>query len=156
MIEDRADLLLVTSPGGHLMQLLALRAAWEPFARVWVTLPSSDAASQLDGERVVWAHGPAHRSVPNLLRNARLASRVLRRVRPRVVIASAAVGVPFAWLARLRGARVVYVESFTRIDGPSLSGRLVAGVADRVYVQWPELVPRLRGSRYAGSVLGEP
>ena len=38
----------------------------------------------------------------------------------------AGVAVPFAWVARLRGATVVYVESLARIDGPSLSYRLIA------------------------------
>ena len=49
-------------------------------------------------------------------------------------------------------SRVAYVESFTRIDGPSLSCRLIRPVADRVYVQWPELAERLAGSRYLGSI----
>ena len=44
-------------------------------------------------------------------------------------------------------ARVV-----TRIEGPSLTGRLVSPLAHRVYVQWPELQQRVRGSRYVGSV----
>ena len=64
----------------------------------------------------------------------------------------AGVAVPFAWLGRLRGARVVYVESFTRIEEPSLTCRLVAPVADRVYAQWPELVEAVPKARYAGTV----
>ena len=47
---------------------------------------------------------------------------------------------PFAWIGRLFGARVVYVESVTRIDSPSLSCRLIRPVASRTYVQWPELL----------------
>jgi beta-1,4-N-acetylglucosaminyltransferase len=151
----RADVLLVTMPGGHLLQLLTLRDAWEPFSRLWVTLAASDAESLLEGERVVVGHGPAYRNVKNLLRNLVLAWRVIGEARPKVVVASAAVGVPFAWIGRLRGARVVYVESFTRIEGASLSARLVAPIADRVYVQWPELAGRLRHTRYAGNVLGD-
>ena len=64
---------------------------------------------------------------------------MIRRYRPRAVVTTGAgVAVPFAWLARLAGARVVYVESFTRIDSISLSCRLISPVASRVYVQWPE------------------
>jgi hypothetical protein len=46
----------------------------------------------------------------------------------------------------------VYVESLARIDGPSLSYRLIAPVAERRYVQWPELARSLPGSRFAGNV----
>jgi beta-1,4-N-acetylglucosaminyltransferase len=150
---DRADLLLVCSCGGHLVQLVALREAWEPFSRAWVTFDKSDARSLLAGEDVTYAYGPTNRSVKNLLRNALVAWRTIGRVRPKVVLTTGAgIAVPFAWVGRLRGARVVYVESLARIAGPSLSYRLIAPVAERRYVQWPELQERLPGSRYAGNV----
>ena len=139
-----ADLLLVCSPGGHLLQLHALAPVWTGYSRVWVTLAKSDARSLLQDENVVYAHGPAARNLPNLLRNLLLAWRTVRRVRPKVVLTTgAAVAVPFAWLGRLHGARVVYVESLARIVKPSLSCRLTAPIASRVYVQWPELVSQV-------------
>ena len=150
---DMVDVLLVCSTGGHLLQLVSLREAWDGRRRAWVTFDKSDARSLLRDERVVFAHGPTNRSVPNLLRNLLLAPRVLWRLRPRVVLTTGAgVAVPFAWVGRLLGARVVYVESFTRIEGPSLSCRLIKPVADRVYVQWPEMEHVLRRSRFAGNV----
>ena len=150
-----ADVLLVCSSGGHLLQLVALRPAWHDFSRAWVTFDKSDARSLLRDERVVFAFGPTNRSIPNLLRNLRLAVAVIRRARPKVILTTGAgVAVPFAWVGRLSGARVVYVESFTRIEGPSLSCRMIAPVTDRLYVQWPDLLGRLRGSRHVGNVFG--
>jgi beta-1,4-N-acetylglucosaminyltransferase len=149
----RADVLLVCDAGGHLLELLALREAWEEFSRAWVTLDKSDARSLLADERVFFAHGPTQRSLKNLVRNALLARRVLRTLRPRVVLTTgAALAVPFGWVGRLYGVRVVYVESLTRIETPSLAARLVAPAADRVYVQWPELAGSL-GGRYVGTIL---
>jgi beta-1,4-N-acetylglucosaminyltransferase len=149
----RADVMLVCSTGGHLMQLSALRDAWGDRSRAWVTFDKSDARSLLRGERVIHAYGPTNRSIVNLVRNLFLARRVVRRVRPRVMVTTGAgVAVPFAWLARLGGARVIYVESFTRIDGASLSCRLISLVADRTYVQWPELQHELRRASYAGNL----
>ena len=149
----RVDLLLVCSCGGHLLQLVALRDSWQGFSRAWVTFDKSDARSLLVHERVYFAHGPTNRSVKNLVRNIVVAWRVVREVRPRVVVTTGAgIAVPFAWMARLRGATVVYVESLARIDGPSLSFRLVAPVADRRYVQWPELAEALPRSRFVGNV----
>jgi beta-1,4-N-acetylglucosaminyltransferase len=151
---SRPDLLLVCSTGGHLHQLVALRPAWEDFTRVWVTFDRGDARSLLAGERVLHAYGPTNRSVRNLLRNIPLAFRVLRRERPRVILTTGAgVAVPFAWVGRLFGARVVYVESLTRIESPSLSLRLAKPVTSSIYVQWPELREALPQARYSGSVL---
>jgi hypothetical protein len=148
-------LLLVCSCGGHLMQLLEMRDAWQPFDRVWVTFDKSDARSLLDGERVVYAHGPTNRNVPNLLRNVALARRVLRVVRPSAMVTTGAgVAVPFAWLAWLSGVPVVYVESFTRIEALSLSGRMIQPVAERLYVQWPEALHAAPQARFAGNLFG--
>jgi beta-1,4-N-acetylglucosaminyltransferase len=153
------DLLLVCSSGGHLLQLIALREVWRDTSRLWVTFDKSDTRSLLVGEEVVHAHGPTNRNLPapalkNLVRNTLLAWRIVRRTRPAVMLTTgAAVAIPFAWIARLHGARIVYVESLTRIDAPSLSYRLIAPVANRTYVQWPELAECIRGARYLGSVV---
>jgi len=150
---EDGPLMLVCSCGGHLLQLLELRPAWEEYDRLWVTFDKSDARSLLRDERVLHAFGPTNRNIPNLLRNLRLAWRTVRRVRPSAVLTTGAgVAVPFAWIARLHGARVLYVESFTRIERLSLSGRIIAPVAERVYVQWPELRGVNRKARFAGNL----
>jgi UDP-N-acetylglucosamine:LPS N-acetylglucosamine transferase len=151
---DRADVLLVCSSGGHLLQLLALREAWEPFSRVWVSNDRSDARSQLADEDALFLPGPASRSLRALVHNGRAALSLVRSRRPRVVITTGAdIAVPFAWIARLYGARIVYVESFTRISRPSLTCRLIRPVASRVYAQWPELLDSLPNARYVGAVV---
>jgi UDP-N-acetylglucosamine:LPS N-acetylglucosamine transferase len=150
---ERAQILLVCSTGGHLLQLVALSEATVGYSRAWVTFDKSDARSLLAGERVYWAFGPTNRNIPNLLRNIGLAVRLLRRVRPRVIMTTGAgVAVPFAWVGRLLGSRVVYVESLTRIEGPSLSCRMIAPVAERLYAQWPELTKAVPRARHVGSI----
>jgi beta-1,4-N-acetylglucosaminyltransferase len=156
-VENRGDLLLVCSSGGHLLQMLALREAWGAYSHVWVTFDKSDARSLLQDERVVFAHWPTNRSAKNLLRNIVVAWSTLRRVRPRLMLTTGAgVAVPFAWIARLLKVRVVYIESFTRVEYPSLTCRLVAPVAHRVYAQWPELAGNVPNARYAGNVFARP
>ena len=141
----------MSSTGGHLLQLVALRDAFEGFERVWVTFDAGDSRALLAGEEVVHAYSPTNRNARNLLRNVGLAFRVVPRMRPAVVVTTGAgVAVPFAWVGRLFGARVVYVESLTRIERPSLTYRLIRPVVSRTYVQWPEL--RLPGALYRGTV----
>ncbi len=153
---ERLDVLLVCSAGGHLLQLFALRDAWAGYSRAWATDDTSDARSLLAGEDVTFARTPTTRHLGNLLRNLGIAWKLVGEKRPRVVLTTGAgTAVPFAWAARLRGARVVYIESLTRIEGPSLSLRLIAPAADRIYVQWPELRARVRRARYAGAVLSQ-
>jgi beta-1,4-N-acetylglucosaminyltransferase len=145
--------LIVCSPGGHLQQMLALEHAWEDLERTWVTLAAPDVEHLLDGEEVLTAHGPTNRSLVNLLRNLPLAWRVLRQKRPDVILSTgAALAVPFFVVGKLLRRRLVYVESLTRIESVSLSGRLVYPLADEFFVQWPQATRRPR-MRYEGTVL---
>lgn len=146
--------LLVCSPGGHLQQMLALEPAWRGFERSWVTLPGADVKSLLAEERVTLGHSPTNRHLGNLVRNAALAWRLLRRERPDAILSTGAgLAVPFFTAARILGIRTVYVESVTRTESLSLSGRIVYPLADRFFVQWPAVAERFKRARYEGAVL---
>ncbi|MFC0005286.1 glycosyltransferase family 28 protein [Micromonospora siamensis] len=141
-VEDRPDppvVLLVGSSGGHLAQLLALKPWYEGRRRRWVTFDTPDAVSLLAGEEVVPAHHPTTRNVRNLLRNALLARRELRRGDVAAVITTGAgVAVPFVVLARLRGIPTVYIEVYDRIDTATLTARLCRPFLSAMLVQWEE------------------
>ncbi len=145
--------LLVASSGGHLLQLAQLRDQWDRSERVWVTFPTEDARSLLADEDVRFAHHPTNRNVPNLLRNLVLALRLITTLRPRAVVSTGAgVAVPFCYVGRLLGARVVFIESFSRTSNPSLTARLVYPVATDFFVQWPGVLPYFRRARYEGQL----
>jgi UDP-N-acetylglucosamine:LPS N-acetylglucosamine transferase len=133
------SVVLACSSGGHLMQLYQLKPWWSSRQRLWVTFRTADAISLLRGENVEWAYHPTTRNIPNLLRNVRLAWRVLRRDRPDVVVSDGA-GVAFAFflVARLLRIATVYLEVFDRIDMPTLSGRLCYPLTDLFLLQWAE------------------
>jgi beta-1,4-N-acetylglucosaminyltransferase len=151
--EDPVDVLLVCSAGGHLLQLTLLSAAWQGMSHAWVTLERED-ARMLSGERVYYAHGPTERNIPNLIRNIGFAWNLTRRLRPKAIVTTGAgLAVPFAWVGRAHGAKIVFIESLTRINEPSVSYRLIRPVTNRVYMQWPELAAVVRKARYAGNVL---
>lgn len=149
--------LLVASSGGHLLQLRTLRAAYDGLPCVWVVNDKSDAHSMLEGEHAYFLPGPFSRNLRSLAANVRTAWRIVRRERPSALLTTGAdIAVPFAWIARLHGARVIYVESFTRIETVSLSCRLIEPVAHDVFVQWPQLQSKLRRARFSGAVATRP
>jgi beta-1,4-N-acetylglucosaminyltransferase len=149
----RVGCLLVASNGGHLLQLVQLRDVWPREERYWVTFEKPDAISLLAGEAVTFGHYPTNRNVPNLVRNGWLAFKMLWRLRPRAIVTTGAgVAVPFCWLGRLFGARIIYIESFARVSEPSLTGRLVHPVAHHFFVQWPDLRKHFRKAVYRGPI----
>jgi UDP-N-acetylglucosamine:LPS N-acetylglucosamine transferase len=150
--QEPKKVLIVASPGGHLLQMLALEPAWVDADRTWVTLRSTDVEYLLRDEKVVYGHGPTPRDVGNFFRNLRLAHRVLREQNPDVVISTGAgLALPFFLLGRLQRRRLVYVESITRVEKLALTGRLVYPLADAFFVQHGPL-SRLRRARFHGSI----
>ena len=141
------------SPGGHLLQMRALGPAWREHEATWVTLPGADVERLLEGQDVVLAHGPTNRSLGKLFRNLALAWKVVRKNRPEAILSTgAALAVPFFLVGKLHGAKLVYVESLTRTQSLSLTGRMVYPIADAFFVQWPKAT-RMRRARYLGSLM---
>jgi beta-1,4-N-acetylglucosaminyltransferase len=147
-------ILLVCSPGGHLQQMLALEPAWRDNERSWVTLPGADSSSLLAREDVTLGHSPTNRSLKNLARNTVMAWKLLRRRRPDAILSTGAgLAVPFFLIGKLLRIRLVYVESVTRTESLSLSGRIVYPLATRFFVQWPAVAERYKRAEYAGGIL---
>lgn len=131
---------LVGSSGGHLAHLYMLKSFWQDKERFWVTFDKEDARSVLTGERVYPCHYPTNRNLKNLIRNTVVAINVLRKEKPDLLISSgAAVAVPFFYIAKLMGKKLIYIEVFDRIDKPTMTGKLVYPIVDKFIVQWEEM-----------------
>ncbi|MHA3683349.1 glycosyltransferase [Leucobacter sp. HY1910] len=118
---------MVASTGGHLSQLVRL-AERENAAddSVWVTFDSPQSRSMLRGKRVLWVDYIAPRDLRGTVKAYR---HISANLNPRdfdgVLSTGAAVAVAgLAW-ARRHYVPAVYVESVSRTDGPSLTGRIV-------------------------------
>lgn len=131
---------LVGSSGGHLTHLYMLKQFWVTKDRFWVTFDKEDARSLLDGEKMYGCHYPTNRNIKNLIRNTLLAWKVLHKENPDLIISSgAAVAVPFFWIGKLMGKKLIYVEVYDRIDSSTLTGKLIYPIADCFIVQWEEM-----------------
>lgn len=95
-------------------------------------------------------------TIPGLLCACFQAYKILLRSKPDCVLCVAAPsGVPLGVAARMLNIRLVFVESVTRFERPSLTARIVMrlGLADRFYVQWPDCISLYPDAIYRGTVL---
>ncbi len=144
---------LVGSSGGHLTHLYMLKPFWENKERFWVTFDKEDAKSILKNEKMYPCHYPTNRNIKNLIKNTVLAWKVLRKEKPDLIISSgAAVAVPFFYLGKLFGAKLIYIEVFDRIDKPTLSGKLVYPITDKFIVEWEEMKKVYPKAKNLGSI----
>jgi beta-1,4-N-acetylglucosaminyltransferase len=77
--------------------------------------------------------------------------RILRQVHPQAVLGNGpGISVPVSLVGKLLGARVIHVESASRVRRLSLTGRLLYRVADLFFVQWEGLREHYPRAIYAG------
>ena len=78
-------------------------------------------------------------SIKALIKNLKVAYKVLKKEKPDLIISSgAAVAVPFFYIGKIMGAKLIYIEVFDRLDKPTMTGRMVYPITDKFIVQWEE------------------
>lgn len=147
-------IMLISSPGGHLAQLLPLRETLEGHEIIWVTAQTPHTAGLSERDRVEYTAYPTTRHVPNAVRNLVKAARLLREDRPDLIVsAGAGVAAPFflmAWLLRIPS---IYIEVIDRISSRTMTGTMVYPCATHFVVQWDEQERLYPGAVVSGALL---
>jgi hypothetical protein len=148
----RYRVLLVSSSGGVLLDLLALKPWWSRHDVCWVAVHAEDTVALLAGQRVHWEREQsAHRPL-GVLGAVMRSLRILRRERPDVIISAGtgvAVGVFLA--ARLLRVPALWLETFNIVDAAGSASRICGRLAAAVLVQRSSLA----GMRPRAVLIGE-
>lgn len=145
---------LAASAGGHISQLLKLTDAWKGYETFYITT-TGVMRDELRKYGKVYVVGECNHKHPIRIVKVLLnCIRIVFKEKFNVVISTgAAVGCLMGFLGRIKGAKVVWLDSITNVKRLSLSGRLVRPIADLYLVQWPDLAEQYSGVEYVGAVI---
>ena len=138
------------SAGGHLTEAKQVLPILKNKA-FFVTAKRKDTES-VSGVRFISDPG---RNPLRLLINIFQSLLVIIKENPDVIISTGAgIAVPLIIIGRIIGKKIIFIESFCRIEKPSLSGRISYYFSDLFLVQWPELL-KMYGNRakYWGQII---
>lgn len=78
-----------------------------------------------------------------------------KKHRPKVVISTGSnIAVPLCIISKLFGAKFIYIETRAKVYTKTLTGELIGGIADKVIVQWPEMLNVYKGkAEYLGTLV---
>jgi hypothetical protein len=145
-------ILAVASGGGHWVQLLRLRPAFDGYEVTYVTVNAAYAAD-VPGHRLRVINDATRWDKLGLLRMALRLLWILMVERPEVIVSTGAAPGYFAIrMGRWFGARAVWIDSMANVEQLSLSGQRVGRFANLWLTQWPHL-ERPGGPHYAGAVI---
>ncbi len=152
MSDKHLKLLAISSGGGHWIQLLRLRPAFEGCEVIYATVR--------EGYRED-VGSAAFRVIPDANRSTKLALvhcatailLLLMREKPDIVVTTGAAPGYFAVrLGKWLGARVIWVDSVANAEELSMSGQKSGAFVDLWLTQWPHLAGG-GGPQCFGSVL---
>lgn len=145
-------ILLVSSSGGVLLDLLALEPWWSRHHAVWAVVRAADSASVLAGRRVHWVWEASIRRPLGILAGLAQAWRIIRRERPELIVsAGSAAAIPYFFAARVLGIPTFWVSTLNVLTTPGISARMCARLTSRVLLQQPSML----GAHPNGIVIGE-
>jgi beta-1,4-N-acetylglucosaminyltransferase len=154
--------LVVLGGGGHSPEMLRLLELLGPTYEYSYMMMTTDSISE---GKITWK-GPIYR-VPMPLgkhssdRNPiRVIGPVLRqlivllRARPKAILSTGAnIAVPISVFGRLMGAKIIYIETGSRVYAMSSTGKLMYRIAHLFFVQWEPLQKDYPRAIYAGRLL---
>jgi glycosyltransferase involved in cell wall biosynthesis len=154
--------LVVLGDGGHTAEMLRLLKLLGPKYEYSYMMATNDFISE---GKIAW-QGPVYR-VPVPL--GKYASQrkpvralvaifkqliVLLQARPKAILSTGAnIAVPISFFGRLLGAKVIHIETGSRIYTMSSTGKLMYRIAHLFFVQWESLQEKYPKAIYAGRLL---
>lgn len=139
MAKRSPRLLALGSGGGHWVQLLRLRPAFEGFEVVYVTMFESYAAA-VPGCRLHIVPDASRFDLKGFIPVFWHTFSILLRERPDAIVTTgSAPMLLFLLFGRLLGARTLWIDSIANSERMSSSGRLAKRFAHKVVSQWPEV-----------------
>lgn len=145
---------LAASAGGHLMQLLKVAESWHGYDVFYVsTVPV--VAKKLRRRGRTFIVGECNRQHP--VRTFMVMIRCLKIVfkeRPDVVISTgAAPGFLLCIIAKVFGAKVIWLDSIANTEKLAMSGRMIRPFVDLILSQWPDVAAKYKNVEYHGAVV---
>ncbi|HLR62793.1 MAG TPA: PssD/Cps14F family polysaccharide biosynthesis glycosyltransferase [Lentibacillus sp.] len=154
---NQKKLLLISSVGGHLTQLLQLEPLFKNYQYHIVTEKCAITMELKDkypvSMLVYGARNYLFRYIFKFSYNMVKALCIFLRRRPDVIITTGAhTAVPMCYIAKLFRKKIIFIESFAKTDSPTLSGKMVYPISDLFIVQWKSMQRIYPNSVYGGSI----
>lgn len=147
--------LIASSSGGHLTEVLQLKRLLDATTHLFVTEDLPLTRRLLKGKpcRFVRPNGQNRNWTfwKNFLMNWLLAVPVLVRFRPHAIVTTGShTALPFCYLGKLMGCKIIFILSFCRIDSKAAAATAVYPIADQFFVQWSQMRAAYPRGRYVG------
>lgn len=132
----------ISSSGGHFEQIMMLKPLMHKYDSFVVTEKTNYSVSNENISFYYLNQVNRHevKFLWYMIINSLRTLKIFFKEKPDVVISTGALAtIPMIIIAKLFRKKVIFIESFAKINSPTLTGKLVYKFADQFYVQWDSL-----------------
>ena len=149
--ETKPKVLFISSSGGHYEQLKMLKPQMNRYDSRVIT-EKMLSAGKADYYMIQISHtdkGILFKFACDMAK----AIRIWIKEKPEYIVSTGSMIVlPFAILAKLTGKKIIFIETFAKLDDPTLTGKLLYKWADLFIIQWESLRKCYPDAVYGGSI----
>ncbi|MFZ7133056.1 MAG: PssD/Cps14F family polysaccharide biosynthesis glycosyltransferase [Eubacteriales bacterium] len=149
--------LFISSVGGHLTQLLQLKPLFNECDYKIVTEKNKITKCMQSEYPIAYlTYGARNYPIRYLFKfayNILKSLYIFLSYRPDYIVTTGAhTAVPMCYIAHFFHKKVIFIESFAKINSCNLSGKLVYPIADLFIVQWESMLKVYPKAIYGGSI----
>ncbi|CUP71902.1 polysaccharide biosynthesis protein CpsF [Clostridium baratii] len=151
--------IFISSTGGHLSELMQLKRIFNNYDYHIIT-EKTDTTIKLKneyGKRIDYlVYGARNYLFSYIFKfsyNVIKSLFLYLKIRPDVIVTTGAhTAVPICYIAKFFKKKIIFVESFARVNSKSMSGKMINKIADVFLVQHKELLDVYENSTYKGDL----
>lgn len=145
----------IASSGGHFEQIMMLKPLMDKYESFIVTEKTDYAVSDKNIPFYYLKQVNRHeiKFLFYMILNTIKTLKIFFKERPDIIISTGALAtIPMCIVAKLFKKKVIFIESFAKVNSPTLTGKLIYKIADQFYVQWETMKKFYPNAIYKGGI----
>jgi len=156
------NIFIVCTSGGHFRQMLELIDVFPKKRVILITnstmmVDNNTKKMALEGIRIHIVKGKiTHKGILLYIKSCLKAPFLIFRYRPSLIVTNGegALSIPFSFVGKLFGHKILFMETISRVKSRSKAARLIYPIADVFLVQWEKNLSKYGSkAQYWGSVI---
>ena len=151
--------IFISSTGGHLSELMQLKDIFKRYDYHIITEKNDTTLKLKDkyGDRISYlVYGARNYMLSYMFKfpyNILKSLVLFLKIRPDVVVTTGAhTAVPTCYIAKLFKKKIIFIETFARVNSKSMSGKMINKIADVFLVQHEEMLDVYENAIYKGDL----
>jgi beta-1,4-N-acetylglucosaminyltransferase len=145
----------IASTGGHFEQLMMLKPLMNKYESFIVT-EKTDYSVAKNSKKIYYLNQVNRNEktfIFKMILNSFNTFRIFMKEKPDVIISTGALAtIPMCLLAKIFKRKLIFIESFAKVNSATLTGKLLSKFADQFYVQWKDMLRVYPNAIYKGGI----